>query len=384
MGIRELMQDAVEPIAPPPAGRLIAAARFRVRRRRIRCAAVGGGVAVLLVAAGLGIGYRHAPPSTPTPTPAAAALPARPVGTAARISPSCRPGGCVWILTVASGARFRLPGPRAKDDLHLHGAGISPDGRWIAYNDGHRSVLRDLTGTTTYRVAGSGPDTTPNEWSQNGRWVMLTIGAGYRNHLRVDLTTGATDRVRPAALRYFRHFYPDFPVDLYTLTGSGDLVEIGAGEAPSRAPRSDYDTTVARGTLYVVDPVTAHLIRTVSVSRLVPYEADEVDGKLAWGADTPPMTVRSDDRYLVTMAADWGTDLTFVDLATGHIRQVSAPVPPTAEGEHYQLTRYTDHELVLLGESVKLTYTAAGTALVDSQGGVSRSADTLMPGVNST
>lgn len=378
MGIRELMRDAVEPIAPPPARSLVAAARFRVRQRRIRHAAVAGGVAALLVVAGLSIGYRHAPPA-PARVPVAT-LPDRPVGTAERISPSCRTGGCVWVLTVAGGARFRLPGPRVAGTVHLRGTGISPDGRWIAYNDGHRLVLRDLTGTTAYRVAGSGPNTAPDKWSQNGRWVMLTIGAEYRNYLRVDLTTGAVDRVRPAALRYSRRLATDIGIDSYALTGDGDIVEVGARQAPSRAPRSRYDMSAARGTLYVVDPTTASVVHTVSVAQLVPYEALRVHGRLTWVADAPPMAVRSDGRYLVEMVANLGTDLNIVDLGTGGIRHARPPMPLTMAG-HFQLVRYTDRELVLLGESSELTYTADGSALIGTRSAV-RSADTVLPGVN--
>ncbi|MGH3646564.1 MAG: hypothetical protein ACRDTM_05245 [Micromonosporaceae bacterium] len=102
----------------------------------------------------------------------------------------------VPVVLTSDGKHYRLPGDLAEPPPDgADQASLSPDGRWLMMRPNHDTVvLRDLTGTVEYRVAGGYADPV---WAPGGRWVVLSDdGVGYSGEtqrepvVRLDLING--------------------------------------------------------------------------------------------------------------------------------------------------------------------------------------------------
>jgi len=109
------------------------------------------------------------PARVPAPDRATPDLPAdRPVGPAAMVYSPC-PETCWRVLVSRDGTQFWLSTP-GRVPGHERLAGLSPDGRWVAYpNADGDLVLRDLTTVTAVTFPGM----QPRAWSPGGRFLAL-------------------------------------------------------------------------------------------------------------------------------------------------------------------------------------------------------------------
>ncbi|MEU8001215.1 SigE family RNA polymerase sigma factor [Catellatospora sp. NPDC049111] len=167
-------------------------------RRRARRTAVVAALALVPLALGL-IVYaalgpaKVPPPLTPTPTssprpslvapPGSPALPER-VPAAGEVLPDLPKdrgvgpasllradldGGVMTVQIAAASGWYRLR--IAAPEPHVPTLWLSPDGRWLSWTEQNGQVmLRDLTGTSQRRLAGS-----PSFWSRSGNWLVIDV-----------------------------------------------------------------------------------------------------------------------------------------------------------------------------------------------------------------
>jgi len=195
--LSQLMREIAEQVR----GYDVGASALRVARRRRNLRRTAPIVAALLLVAliagvWLPLHRADAPSTSPlfwlpsrvaAPDASTPYLPTdRAVGLAALVYSPC-PQDCWQIVVMRDGTQYQLGSP-AGQPAHKLSAGLSPDGRWLAYPDAKGDLaLRDLTAQTTVTFPGM----KPGGWSPGNRYLAL-VPVNYRSPAPVtvvDLTT---------------------------------------------------------------------------------------------------------------------------------------------------------------------------------------------------
>ncbi len=380
MALRELFNEAADAVVASPTESLTSVVSRRLRRRKVLKVAGTGALSVAVVGA-FGAGYLSLRPVPPKPLPpvGSAAVALRTDRALARgqyITPKCGARTCVPVLTTVDGRRYVLPGPTMKRNQELRGVGLSPDGRWAVYNRGGGAVLRDLTGTTTYRVRGSGELGGVYGWSSNGRWALIQAGfrtkdggSGISNvPIRVDLKTGQQIAAKTPR---FHNVPGSFTSSAYgsqiAVLPSGDLLIGQAGPKPHGQPHGSDPSqpTVGPGIYHIVDPKTGKDRLQVRTDNAVHWSGSvETDGhghsSVTWDAEMTDVHARSDGRYMVfsfvgdPVVQDSGL-LMVADLSTGAVRTVDVTkLAGMAAHTEYAVQSYTSHALTLITSTERI------------------------------
>ncbi len=382
MALRELFHDAAGSVAAPPTEHLTTAVTARLRRRTMMKATGTGALSIAVVGA-FGTGYLALRPAPPAPLPAAGSPPValrtdRALALGSYTAPKCNAGRCVPILTTVDGRRYTLPGPVAKHPDRLAGVGLSPDGRWLVYNQRGEAQLRDLTGTTTYHVRGSGNRGSAYGWSSNGRWALIQPishnrdgSSGSTTPIRVDLSTGKQIVIRtPKSRDTLDGFFSRGFGSRIALLPSGDLLLGAPGAKPTTPPpawgpsQSSQSPKAGPGTYRVVDPATGAEKRRVTVQDAVHWAGGGLTRNghttAKWNSEMTDVHARSDGRYAAFSFVDDPTVrdsglLVIADLSNGSVRTVDVAKLARRAGLTgpivYSIQSYTGQALTLLTQT---------------------------------
>lgn len=387
MDVQDLLRDAAEQVWPAQAEDVTRAVYRQLDRRRRMRIGMAAVAAIAVVAAGVtGQQYWHR--SVTAPAASAPALPAdRAVGAGARVVPDCVGGRCTPVLTTVDGHSYRLPGPVVPDAHSFTGVGLSPSGRWVAYNSHGAVVLRDLTGTKTVRASGSGNLGGPSAWSANERWVLVQpldrtarglVGPS-DTVLRVDLRSGRTMRVH---VRKILHLGPvtDGFNPILSVLPDGLVAYPVAGAKPTGTPTMASPDTLGSGAYKLIDPGAGTVVRTVSaddVNVWTPVGSSHSGGsmKVEWDAQLPGPLVATGDGTRAVVLSEYGsntdtrTAIAFVDLATGQEHTVDVTHLLARAGLHdaryWGAIRYTGGRITLLASTSDRHTRWAGEVTLD-------------------
>ena len=234
----------------------------------------------------------------------------RAVGVAALVYTPC-PQDCWRVVVLRDGTQYRLASPGSQP-VHRLSAGLSPDGRWVAYPDAKGDLmLRDLTGRTVVTF----PDMRPRAWSPGGRYLAL-VPVNYRSPppvTIVDLTTAAA--IRTLSMQAPKAGYA---MDMAGILDSGELIWVTSEFANIAPPDL---TSVPQIPL----PKSAQVQITDPGGRQVLHQwALQAPAGSGYMAPTSAIISMLDGRLLVrfTVAYAWGTaagPADIVDATTGAV-----------------------------------------------------------------